>query len=141
MKNQLLIIAAALLMSSCVMTAPINVREAKILSIGVDYSEFSEAGFFITESNSVSFDYKTLGSVSSYVQSGGKNGSYIYTRSKDLQVNQVIMTPRDAIRKLYDEAKKLGANGLINVKVRRIPDYITSLNDGYEATGMAIFKN
>lgn len=130
----------SLLFSSCITQVPISVREAKIISNGVDYSEFAQAGFFITEANSVSFEYKTVGSVSAYVQSGGKNGAYTYSNSSKLLANQVIMTPRDAVKKLYDEAKALGANGIINLKIIRTFDPFTYLNDGYEATGMAIVK-
>lgn len=40
-----------------------------------------------------------------------------------------------------DEAKALGADGIINMKIEYIPSYLSNHkypNDGYSATGMAI---
>lgn len=107
---------------------------------GPKYSEFgsvtnySNYDLFITEATSVSFEYQPLGSVTSYVESGYSSG---YVRSGDF----ILATSDAAIRVLADEAKKIGAYGIINVKVvfnnrwdAQAKMYIPS----YTATGMAI---
>jgi uncharacterized protein YbjQ (UPF0145 family) len=67
------------------------------------YDEFGK--FFITESNSVSFEYKPVGSITAVAESGYSSRKY------------VIASAQDALRVLYDEAEKNGADGIINLKI------------------------
>lgn len=94
------------------------------------YDEFE--GFFITESNSVSFEYEPVGSITAMVENGFLKGKYIKASTKD------------ALRILYNEAEKSGANGIINLKFSYVWEHdknsnITTLK-GVIATGMAINK-
>lgn len=62
MKNLFYILLAVLLFTSCSMYKSINE------TVVIDYSRYTSQGFFITESNSVSFDYKPIGSVVTVVK-------------------------------------------------------------------------
>lgn len=116
----------------------------------LDYSFFKERGFFITETNTVSFPYESLGSISIVVRSGkvfkindyDERESYkpIYQRKGKYRE----ATIEDAYQLLYNSAIEKGANGLLRFKI----DYITLGTDfeknqpaiGYIITGMAIKK-
>jgi uncharacterized protein YbjQ (UPF0145 family) len=94
------------------------------------YDEFDD--FFITESNSVSFDYEPIGSVTAIAESGYLKRKYIRA------------TANDALRVLYNEAEKNGANGIINLKITYNWEYdkygnMISLSS-IAVTGMAIRK-
>ena len=80
--------------------------------------------FFMSESNSVSFDYQPIGSVRSLVTSG-------YERNKFIKV-----TPEEALQVLYMEAEKNGANGIINLKIEY--HYSKGTIEAVSASGMAI---
>lgn len=126
--------------------------EKKIYSI--DYSEITDKGFFLTESNSVSFDYTAIGSVSSYYRSGkvyinSKKASKsenddVYRTTGSIKkienTNVVYYTPKDALIGIYEEALKMGGNGIINFRI----DYISlpnlPHNYGYSVSGMVIKK-
>lgn len=124
----------------------------------VDYSSYYDEGFFISESNSVNFDYKPVGSVFTVVK-----GNYLvereYNRNRsgnssviDVRSNK---SPRqksnrnswksyatqdyniyDALDEVVMECKKKGADGIINIKILFTND--KKYGDGYEITGMAI---
>jgi hypothetical protein len=92
------------------------------------YNNFKN--FFISESNSVSFEYKPVGNVSAIVKSG-------FIKRK-----WSLASEEDALRLLYDEAKRNKANGIINLKISYGWQYdkngkIMLLRD-IVATGMAI---
>jgi uncharacterized protein YbjQ (UPF0145 family) len=119
MRKMILIVAVLpLLFSSCV-----TERYTEISSV-VDYSKYAKKGFFLSESNSVNFEYEAFGSLSVVVLSGKKQGEGYKVASSD-----------DAVRLLYEKAKDLGVNGLINVKF----DYSTvNKRSLVTASGMAI---
>lgn len=138
------------MLSSCAV-----VRKPTSLSITViNYSKYSDDGFFITESNSVSFDYKAIGSLISSYQSGFevKKNESVGTPKKTKWYDDPVevpkttnvfigATPEKAVDELVRKAKEIGANGVINLKV----DLVTSSPVGspyysYQATGMAIKK-
>jgi uncharacterized protein YbjQ (UPF0145 family) len=101
----------------------------------VDYSVFTERGFFITESNSVHFDYTALGSVSVYIQSGYKGedpDSY-----KEAEKEKALFL-------LFSKVKEQGGDGLINLKFDYRPASISqysSETSRVTASGMAIRRN
>lgn len=71
----------------------------------LDYRPLTDNGLFVTEANSVSFEYKAIGS--------------LYAEETSSIVDGRAMVPR--IENIYNnilhEAKKLGANGIINMSV------------------------
>lgn len=149
MKKVLLMAIVTLFLSSCITKFPYQ-KESYV----INYSHLSENGFFITESNSVSFNYTPLGSVTSIVTDGYEVLShekktypqnaypdivkdvYKYGKYKIADIN-------DALDILYSETKKLGGNGIINLKITYNTTSKTkdglSINN-YVVTGMAIKK-
>ncbi len=105
----------------------------------LDYSSLTSKGIYVTESNSVSFDYKTLGSVSA-IEIGGwvKKGKEpkksiprepnknsedeLYTRINKNQYTEknVYVDPSldMAMDRMANTLKEVGANGIINLKVQ-----------------------
>ena len=112
----------------------------------------------MTEANSVGFDYEAIGSVSAKVQSGyevlrenlREVGDDVYGKStvkRSVKYGNYKQAYSDtAIEVLYNKAKDIGANGLINIKVTYIPavrDLKTGIiyePDAIIVTGMAIRK-
>ena len=156
MKKTILLIVLIAAMCSCesVFKAAYT-KNAYVL----DYSEYTNKGFFLTESNSVNFDYKSLGSVSSLIYSGYEilnnkvnSQKMVYTvdnvqNPKKIRYGKYInATSKDALDELCEKAMEIGANGIINIKVNYIPaeyDYKTGVRiseDGMFVTGMAIRK-
>lgn len=95
----------------------------------IDYSAYGDSNFFITESNSVSFPYEPMGSVTAIVLSGNMPNTSHWVEAK----------PQAAMRAAVEKARLAGANGLINLK---ISSYETTtdgkLRIGLIVTGMAI---
>jgi hypothetical protein len=103
----------------------------------VDYVSYSEKGFFFTESNSVNFDYKPMGSIYVKMSSGYSKekiqridstfnfaiGDYEYSNRTEFVVDYERAVIGDAIRVLYDNAVKMGANGIINLEFGVLPQY------------------
>jgi len=91
----------------------------------LDYSSYTTQGFFLSESNSVSFEYKALGSLTGTVSDGDDKGEF----------KRAYMD--DAVKVMIDKAKEVGANGIINIKydIINTNDRITII-----ARGMAIKK-
>ena len=120
-------------------------------SASIDYSKYSNKDFFITESNSVSFNYTPIASVINTQSSGYehlvKNGEVQYKNSyngvKTPRTTKkfVYATIEDTLDDLYNNAIKMGANGIINLKI--VSEYANSKTPiliGYSASGMAIKK-
>lgn len=110
----------------------------------VDYSKYTAQGFFITESNSVSFNYQPIGSVTAVVQSGwevlerttktSSSNDDVYGSSTKTKVKYgefIRAELDDAIEELYFASKDLGADGIINFS-------ISSSFGEYVVSGMAI---
>ena len=118
----------------------------------ISYKPFTEKGFYITESNSVSFGYESIGHISVAVSSG-------YVKSEeDIEKAQkqtafidenfageeqdpfynpgsifVEATPEDALKLMQKKIIEQGGNGIINLK------YSYNLGAIY-LSGMAIKK-
>lgn len=149
MKKFLFIALSAFLLSSCAVK-----YSYKRYSNAIDFTDVTSAGFFLTESNSVSFPYDPIGSVSAVVESGyevlgqQKNLSRdeIYGNSDKIKYGKYkFAEPEDAISELIAAAQKLGANGIINLSLR----YSSAIYDkngniispsSYVVSGMAIKK-
>lgn len=98
-----------------------------VKSVGyIDYTMYDN-GFFITESNSVSFDYKSLGSISALVLSGYQGSEYVRASAQD------------GVTALVEEAMKKNGNGVIALKITPYTDFQTR-QSGYFVSGMSIRK-
>ncbi len=142
MKRILLLLTLSVIVCSC---ATVDLRTPYSRYHGVvDYSSYLSRGFFITESNSVNFDYEPIGSITAVVQSGwevldrtnqritSNDDVYgTYNKSKVKYGDYLSATLDDAIEELYTAAIALGANGVINFR-------ITSTEGEYVASGMVI---
>jgi hypothetical protein len=121
--KKIILLSLVLLLAGC------NVyRET---SMHIDYRPFTESSFFITESNSVSFDYTPIGYVAATSKAG--NLSIWSTEYK-------FASPEAALKALCEEAKTLNANGIINLSFVR---YYTKPGNAEEVivSGMAIRKH
>jgi len=93
-----------------------------LASGGVDFTNLTKDGFFITESNSVSFSYKPIGSIYSECSSGNLQKRYKkeqpdeYSRKTGFSDTfwRTANYP-DALYQLKKEAVKRGADGIINL--------------------------
>lgn len=103
MKKQLLFAGMVLCMTSCVSYEQFTVTNV------VDYSEFSQRGIFVTESNSVNFDYQPLGSVVS-VTYGNSSDNIIY-KTSHVDVSK-------AFEEIASKINAIGGNGVINLNIR-----------------------
>lgn len=145
----------ALVLSGCSVYKTPYLSTATVL----DYSEYTNKGFFLSESNSVNFEYKALGSVSA-VSTGGYE-VLSTTERKNMQDDVYISqepsksvkygkyksaSSKDALSALCNKAMEVGANGVINISTSYIPgtyDAKTGVlisGNSYVITGMAIRK-
>lgn len=154
MKKLVFLILVVGLFTACVTP---QMPEPYGFSTLLNYSPLTDKGIFVTESNSVSFDYKTLGSVSAtevggWVKKGKKpkekkpkatresNKSRNDDMYVDIDRNQytgkyVYVAPSldMAMERMVNTLKVVGANGIINLKVQFESDRII-------ISGMAIKK-
>ncbi len=159
MKKLLISLAIASFMSSCV-----TVQKSMYVaaSSAVDYQQYSDKNFFLSESNSVNFNYSPISSVISIVRSGyitidkAKNDSKNQDALRDDRLNSTHgwdgkssfrdASSEEALKELYTKALALGANGIINLKITTFTEKGTNALGspidlvGYSATGMAIKK-
>ena len=127
MKKLVFLILVVGLFTACVTP---KMPEPYGFSTLLNYSPLTDKGIFVTESNSVSFDYKTLGSVSAtevggWVKKGKKPKA---TRESNKSRNDDMYVER-----MVNTLKVVGANGIINLKVQFESDRII-------ISGMAIKK-
>lgn len=92
-----------------------------------DYSPLTSKGVFVTESNSVSFDYETIGSIYAESRGGWINKTYVEP-SLDALYNEVLQ-----------QLATYNANGIVNFKLNVIGS-IENRNKKYYLEGMAIRK-
>jgi uncharacterized protein YbjQ (UPF0145 family) len=117
----------------------------------IDYSYFTDKGIYVSESNSVNFDYTPMGSIDILIASGYKFkqgvvkekdmlGQTFYSDSKSEWKNATI---NEAFDELYKVAINKNANGIINLKIsQNIVESYDRKNSGlsFHITGMAIRK-
>ena len=139
MKKLLLILFAACLASCSTYSPLINF---------VDYSTYNDQGMFLTESNSVSFEYEPVGSVNVLLYSGYVTSSPDRTvdyRAMDYRANGYVPTTKvnyqdatiqEALRIAVEKAKEQGANVIINLQYSFIPAVKTT-PPGWRVSGMA----
>nr|DAO98116.1 MAG TPA: Putative heavy-metal-binding protein [Caudoviricetes sp.] len=122
MKKVLSILAGMFLFASCATYQP----TPKSFVSMIDYSAFTQQGIYVTESNSVNFDYEAIGSIcaeelggwiskKSSEYSDPKEEYYLGSSfSKKIYVKPDI---QEAFKKLMDKLSQSGANGLINMRI------------------------
>ena len=113
----------------------------------VDYGYLSQKGIFVSESNTVNFDYEPLGSL--YVECTGgwvKNDEIsmedIYITKKGKKTYQPPIV-EDAFDLALGELKALRGNGIINFKITMVSEYLPFYKvtvDKLIITGMCIRK-
>lgn len=127
MKNLFLLLLCIFALTSCAVHLP-----APKSTVGlIDYTEFTQKGIFVTESNSVSFEYQAIGSVFAEETDGWsekkpeKNRTvyqdeYYDSYSGKRLTGQRKFVPANLNQALQNIAKQLeaiGANGIINLKI------------------------
>lgn len=157
MNKLLLLFAAVTFLSSCSVKKSMYTTEAS----SVDYTPYTEKGFFITESNSVGFDYEPISSVVASTKSGytdkKKKMAHSHHRlnskknikqgvsNEDIESGAFkIASSEDALNELYNQALSHRADGIINLKI--LFSIIPGINEKgqlidiemYHASGMAI---
>ena len=153
MKKVLIIMFFALFEVSCV---TVSVKSLDIVSV-LDYSPLTSKGIFVTESNSVGFEYEAIGSIYIEMRNGTVKKS---NQSKNRDEYDIIYSSKhnrspqsiperseltkqksynidDAVKRLAYELQNLDANGIINLKIQHVETNITH-GEGYVITGMAI---
>lgn len=146
MKNIIYLLLLLVLFSCKSLTPPTPIRYAS----HVDYSYFTNKGIFVTESNSVNFEYETLGSL--YVECTG--GWVKKNKSNEIDMEDVYMNKMGnylyapaRVEEAFDlamvEVIKLQGNGIINLKITPgtyyYANYLTGVNK-ITITGMIIKK-
>lgn len=133
-KIAFLCVIASTLLYSC---KPVEYTQFQQWAGFIDYSSFP--GMFLTESNSVGFDYQPIGSLYAEETSG-----VVKKTMQKIENNEVYgegyevvdtkyrrATPQSALEFAAQKAKDMGGNGIINL-------HIQSKDKGYCVTGMVI---
>lgn len=145
MKKWILPLFLIVALTSC---TTVNVPAPKQYATCIDYSFLTQQGIFVSESNSVNFDYEPLGSL--YVEC---LGGWVKKKHKDGDVMEDIYmatpgsvmylkpTIEEAYQLVLSEIKKLRANGVINLKISTLSEYNSTYKvtvDKIIITGMCI---
>ncbi len=149
--KKIIIIISVLILTSC----SVAKYPYKRYSSAIDFKEIIGSDFFLTESNSVNFNYDALGSVSAVIESGyeviDKSNSQTLNDYSSLEEYErrfgkyIQAKPEDAILELILAARKLRANGIINLKIIYTPPAYGNYGilispSSYVVSGMAINK-
>lgn len=142
-----LMLLLTLCFTSCVSLLP----KPHSYSSCIDYGYLSQQGVFITESNSVSFDYQPLGSL--YVECTGgwdkKRAKLENSEMEDIYMEDaknnsyVPATIEEAFDLALAELDRLKGNGIINFKISTVTEYLPSYKISVNKiilTGMCIKK-
>ena len=148
MKKVLVLIVATWLFTSCATYRP---TPKSFFGI-IDYSALTSKGLFVTESNSVNFDYQAIGSViaeeiGGWISKSSKQQSvsasdeyYVGASSKKMYKAPDVQAAFDNIEK---HLSSIGANGIINLNITTSYeiDLVSKLPvDKITVSGMAIRK-
>lgn len=119
MKRYFYILLIALFFTNCAPSIYMN-------SYVIDLSKYNSQGLFITESNSVMFDYDPVGLVGTF--GGGKE----FVKGGTTK----LLTLEDVFSKFVEDCKSKGANAVINIKIEQ--KYDQSNGNTFYISGMAI---
>ncbi|MBM6866841.1 hypothetical protein H6A66_17045 [Bacteroides caecigallinarum] len=125
----LIAVIATFAMTSCSLSVKIPYRYSMSY---IDYNTVSQQyGVFITESNSVGFDYQPIGSISLMERSGNevksseseaKDGVYSKSLITTVKYGDWIDASIDELLKIAcQKAIEQGGNGIINMKIEYLP--------------------
>lgn len=145
----LIAVIATFAMTSCSLSVKIPYRYSMSY---IDYNTVSQQyGVFITESNSVGFDYQPIGSISLMERSGNevksseseaKDGVYSKSLITTVKYGDWIDASIDELLKIAcQKAIEQGGNGIINMKIEYLPSTVVNnvvYSEGYRITGMII---
>ncbi len=143
----LIAVIATFVMTACSVKIPYRYSMSYI-----DYNTVSQQyGVFITESNSVGFDYQPIGSISLMERSGNevksseseaKDGVYSKSLITTVKYGDWIEASIDELLKIAcQKAIEQGGNGIINMKIEYLPSTVVNnvvYSEGYRITGMII---
>jgi uncharacterized protein YbjQ (UPF0145 family) len=121
---------------SLTLTSCITYSKYELRTNTVDYSKICDNNiFFLTESNSVSFEYKALGSISTECISGSVKATNVESTEgiqsmTDINIHKSASI-EDAYKELIKKSIEKGANGVINLQSK----YIGEINIGYYVYG------
>ena len=127
----LLIVLCGVVFSSCL--------SYSIVTSYIDYSMYKD--FYISESNSLSSPHTPIGTIQVIITPGFRVDKYAVTNTgqKDKTKKYRGLYMSDAFARIYQEAKKTNANGIINLKWAILPP--TNKSDKREkllVTGMLV---
>lgn len=150
MKKVILLVCSLFALASCSVKVPYLKQ-----TYFTDYRAFTQNGFFITESDAVSFDYDAVGHMEVLLRSGhemvesgkvDKNGAVVPKVGllEKKSGGYKIATLQDAINEFREKAIQEGADGALSLQIKSIvlegsnaitdPDVIV----GYRISGMLI---
>lgn len=142
--KQAFLLLLTMVLGSCVTFGPITNF--------VDYSAYAQNGMFLTESNSVSFDYQPKGSIQVLLYNGylpqpeAKEQAKSKMKEDGIYYQNTTMSSKfknatldEALDMAVRIAEKNGANGIINLRYDYMP-VMKSSPGGWQITGMAIKK-
>lgn len=136
MKKSLLLFIFITVMSSCITTSKYAVHTGM-----VDFKKYNNKGFFITQSNSVSFEYEPIGYVSTIIFSGYDESQKPNQKKTSLAGPDIgkhhVASNEEAFDALYEKCTNEGANGIINVDFSTIKNQQGNIVS-VQANGMAI---
>ncbi|MDR1810737.1 MAG: hypothetical protein LBR34_10125 [Prevotella sp.] len=130
------------LLASAVITGCTTSKPASEVFVFRDYRHFTARGIYVTESNSVNFNYEPIGSV--IMEKRG-----VAKREGAGQPWMVIMpTFAELAQSVCNKLDSVGANAIINLRIRKLDVDVERISDlqsdvygpGWYVTGMAIKK-
>lgn len=148
MKRILYFLVLASILVSCNTSMVLSPKQ---YSACIDYGYLSQRGIFLTESNSVSFEYEPLGSLyvectGGYVKNdkGNSNNTVedIYLK-RNPKYSYQPATVEDAFDMALGELKRLRGNGIINLRINTTSEYVSAYSvwvNKIIITGMCIRK-
>lgn len=136
MKKTLAFLTLIIIATSCITTSKYTVYTGM-----VDFKKYNDKGFFITQSNSVSFNYEPIGYIATIVYSGMDENKHSTQKKTSLAGPNMgkfhTASNEDAFNELYEKCLEEGANGIINVDFSTAKDQQGNIVS-VQVSGMAI---
>lgn len=149
MKQKFLLSVIAMI---CLAFSSCKTQQFGYVATYLDYTPYSEQGFFLTELNSVPFDYTPIGSMT-VTEYSGKDTTYtpertnssflmddIYARIERTKVSKDwrFASAETAIAEIVARSKKAGGDGLVALTITTIVDPKSNLIVSVTVSGMII---
>lgn len=144
-----MLLSALLLLQGCSSSSSsVRLPRAKDFVGTVDYSKYLQEGFFITESNSVNFDYDPVATIYVLSYEGAKDKYsddhsewYIDERGYACQSGTADWTfpePKIVLGKAVETSKQKGADAIINLNISSTSRTVYVRGIGYTLNGLLI---